>query len=119
MDRRIGSWIAGLPSARWFVGRELFSRTGVGRKVPTRCFFQRTAHERATTPNPEAKTHNRRRAPAAREGAALAGGRHAAERGARIAQLVVARYVPVRFDEVETLEETERGAGGFGSTGRE
>ena len=41
------------------------------------------------------------------------------KRGARIAQLVVARYVPVRFDEVETLEETERGAGGFGSTGRE
>ena len=40
------------------------------------------------------------------------------ERGERIAQLVVARHVPVRFTPVETLEETERGAGGFGSTGR-
>lgn len=40
------------------------------------------------------------------------------ERGMRIAQLVVARHVPVRFTPVETLEETERGAGGFGSTGR-
>jgi dUTP pyrophosphatase len=39
-------------------------------------------------------------------------------RGERIAQLVVARYVPVRFAAVEALEETERGAGGFGSTGR-
>ncbi|MEM0961205.1 MAG: dUTP diphosphatase [Bacteroidota bacterium] len=38
-------------------------------------------------------------------------------RGERIAQLVVARYVPVRFVPVESLEETERGAGGFGSTG--
>ncbi|MDX1419153.1 MAG: dUTP diphosphatase [Rubricoccaceae bacterium] len=40
------------------------------------------------------------------------------ERGERIAQLVVARYVPVRFEPVDRLEETERGAGGFGSTGR-
>ena len=39
-------------------------------------------------------------------------------RGERIAQLVVARYVPVRFEPVETLEETARGTGGFGSTGR-
>ena len=39
-------------------------------------------------------------------------------RGERIAQLVVARYVPVRFERVEALEETTRGAGGFGSTGR-
>lgn len=38
-------------------------------------------------------------------------------RGERIAQLVVARYEPVRFIEVESLEETERGVGGFGSTG--
>ena len=40
------------------------------------------------------------------------------ERGERIAQLVVARYVPVQFAPVEDLGETERGAGGFGSTGR-
>ncbi len=39
-------------------------------------------------------------------------------RGERIAQLVVARYVPVRFERVESLEETTRGAGGFGHTGR-
>ncbi|HLT48276.1 MAG TPA: dUTP diphosphatase [Rubricoccaceae bacterium] len=39
-------------------------------------------------------------------------------RGERIAQLVVARYVPVRFERVAALEETTRGAGGFGSTGR-
>ncbi|PSQ88667.1 MAG: dUTP diphosphatase, partial [Bacteroidetes bacterium QS_8_64_10] len=39
------------------------------------------------------------------------------ERGARMAQLVVARYVPVAFEETETLETTERGSGGFGSTG--
>ena len=40
------------------------------------------------------------------------------ERGERVAQLVVARYVPVRFERVASLEETERGAGGFGHTGR-
>ena len=39
------------------------------------------------------------------------------ERGERIAQLVVARYLPVRMVEAEALDETERGAGGFGSTG--
>ncbi len=39
-------------------------------------------------------------------------------RGERIAQLVVARYVPVRFEKVESLEETVRGEGGFGHTGR-
>lgn len=38
-------------------------------------------------------------------------------RGERIAQLVVARYVPVRFQRAHTLPETARGAGGFGSTG--
>ena len=40
------------------------------------------------------------------------------ERGERIAQLVVARHVPVRFAPTQSLAETERGAGGFGSTGR-
>ena len=38
-------------------------------------------------------------------------------RGERIAQLVVARYVPVRMRPVGALGETARGAGGFGSTG--
>lgn len=38
--------------------------------------------------------------------------------GERIAQMVVARYEKVEWDEVELLDETERGAGGFGSTGR-
>jgi len=38
-------------------------------------------------------------------------------RGERIAQLVVARYVPVRFTRVADLADTARGAGGFGSTG--
>ena len=37
--------------------------------------------------------------------------------GERIAQMVVARYELVEWDEVEVLDETERGAGGFGSTG--
>ncbi len=39
-------------------------------------------------------------------------------RGERIAQLVVAPVAHVRWLEVEALPETERGAGGFGSTGR-
>lgn len=39
------------------------------------------------------------------------------EPGERIAQLIVQPYLAVTFEEVETLDETERGAGGFGSTG--
>ena len=39
-------------------------------------------------------------------------------RGERIAQLVPAPVLPARFAEVEALDETMRGAGGFGSTGR-
>jgi len=39
-------------------------------------------------------------------------------RGERIAQLVVSRAVQVCFAEVEELPPTERGAGGFGHTGR-
>jgi dUTP pyrophosphatase len=39
-------------------------------------------------------------------------------RGMRIAQLVVAPILRVTVTEVEQLDETERGAGGFGSTGR-
>ena len=38
--------------------------------------------------------------------------------GERIAQLVVMPYLPVEFEECENLPETERGAGGFGSTGK-
>jgi dUTP pyrophosphatase len=39
-------------------------------------------------------------------------------RGERIAQLVPAPVLASSFREVETLSETSRGAGGFGSTGR-
>ena len=39
-------------------------------------------------------------------------------RGMRIAQMVIAKYEHVQFDEVQSLEETERGTGGFGSTGK-
>ena len=38
--------------------------------------------------------------------------------GDRIAQLVVARHERVMWQPVETLDETERGAGGFGHTGQ-
>jgi len=38
--------------------------------------------------------------------------------GSRIAQLLVRRVEPVVIEAVESLEETPRGAGGFGSTGR-
>lgn len=37
--------------------------------------------------------------------------------GERIAQLVVAPYIRADFEECESLDETGRGAGGFGSTG--
>ena len=37
--------------------------------------------------------------------------------GDRIAQMVIARHESAYFEVVETLDETERGAGGFGSTG--
>lgn len=39
------------------------------------------------------------------------------ERGMRIAQMVVAAYNRVSWNAVEVLDATERGAGGFGSTG--
>ena len=38
--------------------------------------------------------------------------------GERIAQMVIARYEHVEWDEVETIDGTDRGEGGFGSTGR-
>ena len=39
------------------------------------------------------------------------------ENGDRIAQLVIAAYERVTWEQTDTLEETERGAGGFGHTG--
>ena len=38
--------------------------------------------------------------------------------GERIAQMVIARHEQVEWEEVEVLNETQRGAGGFGSTGK-
>ncbi|MBD8891493.1 dUTP diphosphatase [Roseibium litorale] len=39
------------------------------------------------------------------------------ERGSRIAQLVIAPVLQAKLVEVDSLSETQRGAGGFGSTG--
>ena len=44
-------------------------------------------------------------------------GEFAIERGDRIAQLVLAPVTQALWEEVEELDETRRGAGGFGSTG--
>ena len=38
--------------------------------------------------------------------------------GERIAQMVVARHEQVEWEQVEELDDTQRGAGGFGSTGK-
>ena len=38
--------------------------------------------------------------------------------GERIAQMVIARHEQVEWEQVEILDETRRGAGGFGSTGK-
>jgi dUTP pyrophosphatase len=35
----------------------------------------------------------------------------------RIAQLIIQKFEPIVFNEVEELDDTERGVGGFGSTG--
>lgn len=40
------------------------------------------------------------------------------EKGERIAQMVIAPYLSVNYEEADELSETERGEGGFGSTGR-
>lgn len=40
------------------------------------------------------------------------------ENGERVAQMVIAPYFFAEYEETEDLEQTERGAGGFGSTGR-
>ena len=39
------------------------------------------------------------------------------EDGERIAQMVIAKHEQANWIEVETLDETQRGSGGFGSTG--
>ncbi|MCO6466205.1 MAG: dUTP diphosphatase [Bradyrhizobiaceae bacterium] len=39
------------------------------------------------------------------------------ERGMRIAQLVIAKHERITWERVDVLTETNRGAGGFGSTG--
>ena len=41
----------------------------------------------------------------------------AIEPGERIAQMIVARHEKVEWEDVDALDETERGAGGWGSTG--
>ncbi len=40
------------------------------------------------------------------------------EPGMRIAQLVTAKYEKIIWNEVDTLDETKRSSGGFGSTGK-
>lgn len=40
------------------------------------------------------------------------------EDGERIAQMVVARHEQIQWEQVEVLDETDRGEGGFGSTGK-
>ncbi len=40
------------------------------------------------------------------------------EKGERIAQMVIVPYLFAEYEEVEELSDTERGEGGFGSTGR-
>ncbi|MCR5573784.1 MAG: dUTP diphosphatase [Bacteroidaceae bacterium] len=39
--------------------------------------------------------------------------------GERVAQMVIARHEQAEWMEVETLDETERGAGGFGHSGKD
>lgn len=43
---------------------------------------------------------------------------HTVSCGDRIAQLVIVPYLPAVFEETEALSDTDRGAGGFGSTGK-
>lgn len=40
------------------------------------------------------------------------------EDGERIAQMVIAKHERADWEEVDTLDETERGTGGFGHTGK-
>ena len=45
-------------------------------------------------------------------------GLHKYEIGDRIAQIMIIPYPPIEFVEVDELSNTERGEGGFGSTGK-
>ena len=47
----------------------------------------------------------------------LSGEDSTVEKGERIAQIVLAAHAKIEWEEVGELEESERGAGGFGSTG--
>jgi dUTP pyrophosphatase len=40
------------------------------------------------------------------------------EDGERVAQMVIARHEQAQWEQVDVLDETERGAGGFGHTGK-
>lgn len=40
------------------------------------------------------------------------------KKGDRIAQLIIQKFEPVTFEEVDELSDTDRGEGGFGSTGK-
>ena len=40
------------------------------------------------------------------------------KQGDRIAQLIISQYERIEWEEVAALEDTERGAGGFGSSGK-
>ncbi len=40
------------------------------------------------------------------------------EKGERIAQLIILPYLAPEFEEAESLDDTERGCGGYGSTGK-
>lgn len=41
------------------------------------------------------------------------------EPGERIAQMIIARYEQIHWEQVAVLEDTERSSGGFGSTGKQ
>lgn len=49
----------------------------------------------------------------------LSGEPQTIEPGDRIAQMIIARYEQINWQEVEELSETNRSAGGFGSTGKQ
>lgn len=49
---------------------------------------------------------------------AIGAGKFIVRKGERIAQMIIAPVARAELRQVETLDETERGAGGFGSTGR-
>lgn len=40
------------------------------------------------------------------------------EIGDRVAQIIIMPYPQIEFEEVEELSKTERGTGGYGSTGK-